>query len=34
VTAISWENGTRKPRGATLRLLAVARHHREALHTA
>src|SRR4051794_33080197 len=27
VTAISWENGTRKPSGAALRLLAVARHH-------
>ena len=31
VTAISWENGTRKPSGAALRLLAVARHHPEAL---
>ena len=28
VTAISWENGTRKPSGAALRLLAVARHLR------
>ncbi len=27
VTAISWENGTRKPSGAALRLLAVARAH-------
>ena len=26
VTAISWENGTRKPSGAALRLLAVAKH--------
>jgi len=34
VTAISWENGTRKPSGAALRLLAVARHHPEALHGA
>ena len=34
VTEISWENGTRKPRGAALRLLAVARHHPEALHAA
>jgi DNA-binding transcriptional regulator YiaG len=25
VTAVSWENGTRKPSGAALRLLAVAR---------
>ena len=32
VTAISWENGTRKPSGAALRLLAVVRHHPEALH--
>jgi putative transcriptional regulator len=31
VTAISWENGTRKPSGAALRLLAVAREHPEAL---
>ena len=31
VTAISWENGTRKPSGAALRLLAVARQHPEAL---
>lgn len=29
LTAISWENGTRKPSGAALRLLAVARHHPE-----
>jgi putative transcriptional regulator len=34
VTAISWENGTRKPSGAALRLLAVARRHPEALHAA
>ena len=34
VTAISWENGTRKPSGAALRPLAVARHHPEALHAA
>jgi len=34
VTAISWENGTRKPSGAALRLLAVARHHPEALQAA
>ena len=34
VTAISWENGTRKPSGAALRLLAVARNHPEALQAA
>jgi putative transcriptional regulator len=34
VTAISWENGTRKPSGAALRLLAVAKSHPEALQTA
>ena len=34
VTAISWGNGTRKPSGAALRLLAVARHYPEALHAA
>lgn len=34
ITAISWENGTRKPSGAALRLLAVARRHPEALHAA
>ncbi len=34
VTAISWENGTRKPSGAALRLLAVARRHPEALQAA
>jgi len=34
VTAISWENGTRRPSGAALRLLAVARHHPEALYAA
>jgi putative transcriptional regulator len=31
ITAVSWENGTRKPSGAALRLLAVARLHPEAL---
>lgn len=31
VTAVSWENGTRRPSGAALRLLAVARAHPEAL---
>jgi putative transcriptional regulator len=31
ITAVSWENGTRKPSGAALRLLAVARKHPEAL---
>jgi putative transcriptional regulator len=31
VTAISWENGTRKPSGAALRLLSVVEHHPEAL---
>lgn len=34
VTAISWENGTRKPSGAALRLLAVARKYPEALEAA
>jgi len=34
VTAISWENGTRKSNGVALRRLAVARHHPEALHAA
>ncbi len=34
VTAISWENGARKPSGAALRLLAVAKHHPEALQAA
>jgi putative transcriptional regulator len=34
VTAISWENGTRKPSGAALRLLAVAKNHPEALQAA
>lgn len=33
VTAVSWENGTRKPSGAALRLLAVARKHPEVLET-
>jgi putative transcriptional regulator len=31
VTAVSWENGTRKPSGAALRLLAVARKNPDAL---
>lgn len=34
VTAISWENGTRKPSGAALRLLSVAKHHPEVLQAA
>ena len=34
VTAVSWENGTRKPSAAALRLLAVAKHHPEALQAA
>jgi len=34
VTAVSWENGTRKPSGAALRLLSVARYHPEALQAA
>jgi DNA-binding transcriptional regulator YiaG len=34
VTAISWENGTRKPSGAALRLLALGKHHPEALQPA
>lgn len=34
VTAISWENGTRKPSGAALRLLAIAKRHPEALQAA
>ena len=34
ITAVSWENGTRKPSGAALRLLAVAKSHPEALQTA
>lgn len=34
VTAISWENGTRKPSGAALRLLAIAKQHPEALQAA
>lgn len=34
VTAISWENGSRKPSGAALRLLAVVRSHPEALDAA
>lgn len=34
VTAVSWENGTRKPSGAALRLLSVAKHHPEALQAA
>jgi putative transcriptional regulator len=34
VTAVSWESGARKPSGAALRLLAVAREHPEALQAA
>jgi len=34
VTAVSWESGTRKPSGAALRLLVVAKHHPEALRAA
>jgi putative transcriptional regulator len=34
ITAISWENGKRKPSGAALRLLAVARHYPDALQAA
>ncbi|MFM8459613.1 MAG: helix-turn-helix domain-containing protein [Chthoniobacterales bacterium] len=34
VTAVSWENGTRKPSGAALRLLAVARRNPAALQAA
>jgi putative transcriptional regulator len=34
VTAISWENGVRKPSGAALRLLTVARSHPKALQEA
>jgi len=34
VTAVSWENGSRNPSGAALRLLAVVRKHPEALLTA
>ena len=34
VTAVSWENGTRKPSGAALRLLTVAKYHPEALQAA
>ena len=34
VTAVSWENGTRKPSGAALRLLAIAKHHPDALQAA
>jgi putative transcriptional regulator len=34
VTAVSWENGTRKPSGAALRLLSIAKHHPEALQAA
>jgi putative transcriptional regulator len=34
VTAVSWENGTRKPSGAALRLLAVAKYHPDALQAA
>lgn len=31
VTAVSWENGVRKPSGAALRLLAITREHPELL---
>lgn len=31
VTAVSWERGRRKPSGAALRLLQIARKHPEAL---
>ena len=31
VTAVSWEKGRRKPSGAALRLLQIAREHPEAL---
>ena len=31
VTAVSWENGVRKPSGAALRLLSVARKHPKVL---
>lgn len=34
VTAISWENGRRKPSGAALRLLAVTRKYPKALEVA
>jgi putative transcriptional regulator len=34
VTAVAWENGIRKPSGAALRLLSVARSHPEALQAA
>jgi DNA-binding transcriptional regulator YiaG len=34
VTAVSWENGTRKPSGTALRLLTVAKHHPDALQAA
>lgn len=34
ITAKSWESGKRKPSGAALRLLAVARLHPEALQEA
>ena len=34
VTAVSWENGTRKPSGAALRLLAVVRSNPAALQAA
>ena len=34
VTAVSWESGARKPSGAALRLLAVAKDHPEALQAA
>jgi putative transcriptional regulator len=34
ITAKSWESGKRKPSGAALRLLAVARHNPEAFQEA
>jgi len=34
VTAISWENGQRKPSGAALRLLSITRQHPEILELA
>lgn len=34
VTAISWENGQRKPSGAALRLLAITRKYPEVLEAA
>jgi putative transcriptional regulator len=34
VTAVSWERGRRKPSGAALRLLQIAREHPEVLRAA